>query len=104
MAIFYDGPYILAGGGISKERIIGTLDTVSKDVVKDTAKKLSKGQGRGGGITVTATIPEKRYTVMASGGRIVAIPKILKDRNRRAERAEADDVEIEEEESDEETD
>jgi len=105
MAVFYKMPHIVKGAGVSEEHVIGTLETTDKETLIKVAKMLSRGgRGRGRGITVLASIPEKSITVIAQNGKLKPIPDIMKEPKGRAARAEADDVEIEEEESDEETD
>jgi hypothetical protein len=91
MAIFYEGPYIVKGAGVSEEHVIGTLDTTDKATLIKVAKMLSLGgRGRGRGITVVASIPEKNITVMASKGKLIKIPDIMKEPKGRAARAAAE--------------
>jgi hypothetical protein len=75
MAIFYEGPYIKADGTPSKQMVIGRLHTTSRTLTTIIAKALSR-EGRSG-IVVTAHVPEKRFRVRASKGRVVKIPAIL---------------------------
>lgn len=76
-AVFYNGPYVKPGGGLSKQVVIGRLNTSSRDLVTKVAKLLSKDGGHPGTV-VTAEIVGRNFHVRTKDGRQVQVPAVLK--------------------------